>query len=239
MVKLTTNYLLFDLDGTLVNSTPAVEQTWHDVVEKHNKTYPANIIDPVEFLASAHGARTVESFLKHFPYRRNTPEEINDFEFGIVANYGHLAKAVDGVPVLLKILNDDFQNSWAIVTSGTKKLAHGWFEMLFKCYLKPPVFITANDVSNGKPDPEGYLAAFEQLNEKNATELQSTTAIVFEDAPTGIKAGVQGGFTVVGLATTFGKDVLTAAGASYVISDMSKLKLNRVNDSVQVELDIL
>lgn len=59
MVKLTTNYLLFDLDGTLVNSTPAVEQTWHDVVEKHNKTYPANIID--QETGHIEASETVES----------------------------------------------------------------------------------------------------------------------------------------------------------------------------------
>lgn len=239
MVHISTDYLLYDLDGTLVNSTPAVEQTWTDVIVEHNKLYPENLLDVHEFLESAHGARTVESFARVFPYRPRSTEDIGEFEFGIVQNYGHLAQPVGGVPEMLDTLNATLLKKWAIVTSGTRKLAHSWFTTLFKSENKPEVFITANDVAKGKPDPEGYLAAFEKLCEENGTSPQTSSAIVFEDAPTGIKAGVNGNFVVVGITTTFGKEVLVAAGASYVVEDMSKVKLGLVDGKVDVQLDTL
>lgn len=239
MVHISTNYLLYDLDGTLVNSTPAVEQTWTDVIVEHNRLYPENILDPSKFLESAHGARTVETFTKVFPYKPCTPDDIGAFELAIVQNYGQLAKPVDGVPEMLRSLNASLQNYWAIVTSGTTNLAHSWFTTLFRSATKPTIFITANDVEKGKPDPEGYLAAFERLCEANGTDPKTAKAIVFEDAPTGIKAGVNGNFTVVGIATTFGKEPLLAAGASYVIQDMSKVKLALVDGMVDVQLETL
>lgn len=239
MVTISTDYLLYDLDGTLVNSTPSVEQTWADVIVEHNRLHPENTLDPVKFLEAAHGARTIETFKSKFPYKPTDPEYIGAFELGIVKNYGHLAEPVGGVPELLLSLNATLQNRWAIVTSGTRNLAHSWFGTLFTPENKPTVFITANDVTQGKPNPEGYLAAFERLCEENGTSPAISTAIVFEDAPTGIKAGVNGNFVVVGIATTFGKDALLAAGAKYVIQDMTKAKVSLVSGAVELQLDVL
>lgn len=239
MVHLSTNYLLYDLDGTLVNSTPSVEQTWKDTIVEHNRLHPDNVLDPVEFLHSAHGTRTIETFQNKFPYRPASPEDIGAFEIGIVKKYGHLAKPVPGVPGLFLSLNTSLQKHWAIVTSGTTGLAHSWFDAIFKPENKPPVFITANDVTHGKPDPEGYLTAFGKLCKSNGTNPETSTAIVFEDAPTGIKAGVNGKFLVVGIATTFGKEALLAAGAKYVIEDMTKVKVSLVDGVVELQLEIL
>lgn len=239
MVQIKTNYLLFDFDGTLVNSTPAVEKTWHNTVAEHNKQYPEAQIDPVQFLHTAHGARTVETFKKHFPYRDNDTDAVNAFEFGIVDNYGHLAVEINGSLELLAKLEQDAPTKWAIVTSGTRDLAHGWFRRLFSQFKKPLVFITANDVSKGKPDPEGYATAFTRLCELEQKSLNSSTAIIFEDAPTGVKAGVAGGFTVVGIASTFSKEALQAAGAKYIVRDMLKVSVQKDGEYISVELDVL
>lgn len=226
---LKTNYLLFDLDGTLVNSTPSVEQNWYEVVDRHNKEHPELQIDPKEFLKSSHGSRTEETFKKFFPYRDASVEAISVFENGIVDGFGHLAIEVVGALNLLSNINNSHHNAWAIVTSGTKGLAYAWFEQLFSKTIEwPTVFITANDVSQGKPHPEGYKLAAELLHKASGSEGEYS-AIVFEDAPTGIRAGVSAGFTVVGISTTFSPDVLLDAGASYVIEDLSKVELGKDN----------
>lgn len=234
--QISADYLLFDLDGTLVNSTPAVEKTWHDTVDLHNKQHPDQIIDPVVFLSSAHGARTVETFKKHFPYRPSDSAEVAEFEFGIVDKYGHLAVEVKGTLGLFTELEKSHLTKWAIVTLGTRKLAHSWFPKLFSGFQKPSVFVTADDVVEGKPSPEGYLLAFKRLCETNGTAPENSTAVVFEDAPTGIKAGVAGGFTVTGITTTFDRETLVKAGATYTIEDMLKVLLEKDGDKVKIIL---
>lgn len=240
-VTINTDFLLFDLDGTLVNSNEAVEATWHDVIKAHNenqKELPP--LDPVTFLKSSHGSRTSEIFKRYFPYFASSTEDVNDFEQGIVTNYGHFAKPVNGSTELLEQINRNHHEQWAIVTSGTFKLAHGWVEKVFPSVNKPTVFITANDVNDGKPNPEGYLKAFHTLVKSNNGTPEEKQAIVFEDAPTGIKAGVNGKFVVVGIATTFSKQVLLDAGATYVIEDLSQVRL--INDnkgSIEISLNVL
>lgn len=235
MPELRVNFLLFDLDGTLVNSNPAVEQIWSETVSAHNTLYPENVIDLKEFLHSSHGARTVETFKKWFPYRSADSEAIAAHEQRIVSEYGLLATEVPGATPLLQSVVNGFARSWAIVTSGTTPLATGWVKTLFGEALIPPVFVTADLVEKGKPDPEGYRKAFETLRCLNDTP-SSSTAVVFEDAPTGIAAGVAAGFPVIGLSTTFPRETLLAAGASYVIDDLTSVKLAKVGDLIVITI---
>lgn len=235
-MKLSANYILFDLDGTLVDSTEAVEANWKEVVDQHNVEYPDQVIDLTEFLSHSHGSRTIETFEKCFPYKNKSSEAIRECELAIATNYGHLAKEVPGATTLLNRLNAEAPERWAICTSGTYKLAHGWFPIVFKNIEKPRVFVTADDVVLGKPSPEGYLKAAETLSRlKN----QSGKSVVFEDAPTGIRAGVNAGFEVVGLATTFSKSILEEAGASYVVENLTKVHLDFTDDGINVELETI
>lgn len=237
-VSIPVSYLLFDLDGTLVNSNEAVEATWKDTIDFHNKNHPE--LPPLElqsYLHTSHGTRSEELFKRFFPYLPRDTEDIIKFEEGIVTNYGHFAKPVHGADELVSLLNKDFQNEWAIVTSGTRKLAHGWVKNVFTGASNPNVFITANDVSKGKPDPEGYKAGHDNLVKLNGKE---GVTVVFEDAPTGIAAGVAAGFTVIGIATTFSKEVLVGAGATYVVQDMAGIHLTRATDGqIDLKLDAL
>lgn len=233
MPELDVNYLLFDLDGTLVNSTAAVEKTWEDTINAHNEAYPESPINLEEFLHKSHGTRTQELFKNWFPYRGREKKDIAAFEAGIVSNYGLLAKEVTGATALLIELTENYGKSWAIVTSGTTDLATGWVSTIFGDSRQPPVFVTADLVERGKPDPEGYRKAFDQLRALNG-DIEASTAVVFEDAPTGISAGVAAGFPVIGMATTFPEEKLIAAGASYVIDDLSCLKLTRKGNSIEI-----
>ncbi|RCK57290.1 2-deoxyglucose-6-phosphate phosphatase 2 [Candida viswanathii] len=173
---------------------------------------------------------------RYFPELPRDKEAIGKWESDIVSNYGHLGKPIEGATTLESANREDVP--WGIVTSGTTSLAHSWYRALFEDISKPRVFITAHDVNNGKPDPEGYVTAFEKL--KGLYGLaDGAKAVVFEDAPTGIKAGVSGGFEVVGIASTFSKEVLLAAGASYVVEDFTKVKISKSGDVVELKLDVL
>lgn len=239
MVQITTNYLLFDLDGTLVDSTTAVEKNWHQTVETHNSQFPDSPVDPLELLQTSHGSRSAETIKRYFPYKPVDTDSMVRFDSSILEKYGDLAHEINGSLELISSLELEFPDKWAIVTSGTRDLAHGWLDKLFGKFSKPHVFITANDVTNGKPHPEGYLAAFAKLIALEEESLGNATAVVFEDAPTGIKAGVAGGFQVIGIASTFGKDTLVEAGATIVIEDMLKVTLTKNGDLINITLDAI
>ena len=197
---------LFDLDGTLMLSTDSVEAFWHDFAEKHN-------IDANEVLKESHGVRTIEMFKKYKPEFANE-EDTGNLEATIAKRWKHLAKPVPGVHDLLESLPAD---RWGVVTSGTYKLAIQWIEDFLQI-KKPPVFIAAEDIARGKPDPLGYLTGKERLGLGNKF-------LVFEDAPAGIRAGKAAGATVIGMATTYDAKFVKDNGADIVIADLTHIKV--------------
>lgn len=235
-VNVTVDLLLFDLDGTLVNSSAIVERSWANEVNMHNEAYPDNLIDLKLLLLASHGSRSVETFKRYFPYKDHDVKVISEWEKSNVSRYYNLGVEINGASQLIEQLQS-VPSKWAIVTSGTRDLAHGWFNKLFSKFAKPSVFITADDVERGKPNPDGYLAACAKLTELN--NMTSPTAIVFEDAPVGIQSGLNAGFKVIGIASTFGKDVLEKAGASYVVEDLTKVKIEYKDDKITIHLQAL
>lgn len=233
--RLTTKTLLFDLDGTLVNSTAAVETFWTNFAHDHN-------LSPSAILSTSHGRRTVDVLNEHLgsdhPYDER---RIVEFESEIPRTLGHKALPVPGAHELLQSLPN--KKCWAIVTSGSRGLAGGWLKAFG--WTEPEVFVTSESVARGKPDPLGYKLAFSKLtgsssssNSTAATTITSislpadassttkTPSIVFEDAPAGIRAGkASGAQAVVGLATTYDAETVKRAGADYVIPDMTHVRV--------------
>jgi sugar-phosphatase len=80
----------------------------------------------------------------------------------------------------------------------------------------PPVMICAEDISNGKPDPEGYLAAAGRLG------VSARDCIVIEDAPAGIEAARNAGMRAIAIAATYPTDALDSAdGVAGRLSDLT------------------
>ncbi|ANZ77829.1 BA75_05244T0 [Komagataella pastoris] len=219
MVSIPCDLCLFDLDGTLVLSTKAIEKGWESVFSEYNVNYNME-----EFLQNNHGVRTGDSFDRWLPQIDNTNSKAGDeFEKRISIEYADLAEPVPGAPQLLNSIPKDH---WLVVTSGTPLLANGWFSKVLAKFgvTKPEIFVTGQSVSNGKPHPEPYLKGLALWTEKYGKK--PVHPIVFEDAPNGIKAGTASGCTVIGIASSFGKEVLQAAGATYVVQDLSHVKFH-------------
>lgn len=226
MPLITVNYLLFDLDGTLVSSTDAADQTWKEYCEKHGVSYE-------ELSKTVHGTRTAETLAKYFPNVDNTDNKaVKELECSIANNYKELVSLVPGASDLLISLDrptgslpgEVFKHrKWAIVTSGTPWVADAWFDHILKSVGKPEVLITANDVTSGKPAPDGYLLAAQRLKEKWQDDRKDLRTVVFEDAPVGVRAGKASGSIVVALTTTYDKESLFEAGADYVVEDLTQV----------------
>ncbi|CCH45216.1 Phosphatase yfbT [Wickerhamomyces ciferrii] len=227
-ITLEADVIEFDLDGTLVYTRDVVEKLWTDLAIKHG-------LDPVKVIDGAHGARTTEVFAKFFPMLdSSTSDAANQFERDIPDTYGHLVEVIPGTIELLNSLNKD---KWCIVTSGSDYIAKRWFDGILQTVQKPNVFITAESVSVGKPNPEGYLKG-EKLLRENLGLSGESKKIVFEDAPLGVKAGVASGATVIGVNSGKDSKLLYDAGASYVVEDLTKIKVID-GDKVTIEVTYL
>ena len=222
---------LFDLDGTIVSTTVAAEAAWTNLCNKHG-------VDPQELFKVSHGSRSEEMLARFFPDIDNTDNKgVFELERAIADDYPETVTVIPGARDLLMALDKgtgtedgvnfkerDNKRKWAIVTSGTPYLATTWFKTILKDVGQPHVFITGVDVTRGKPDPEGYMLARKRLAEDwGYTPVESCKAIIFEDAPVGIEAGKRMGAVTVGLTTSYSKERMFAAGADYVVSDLTNV----------------
>lgn len=197
MVEVICSGLLFDLDGVLVNSTPAVARVW-------TKWAIARGLDPEETVRQAHGRpsiATVRDILPDADFEKENEiilrGEIEDTE-GVIA--------LPGARELLSSLPD---NQWALVTSCSRPLAQ--VRLKVAGLPTPRNIVTCDDVTNGKPDPEPYIKGAALLR------VPASKCVVFEDAPAGIRAGKAAGALVIALPTTSPQSELEAAGADWVL----------------------
>jgi mannitol-1-/sugar-/sorbitol-6-phosphatase len=174
--------ILFDIDGTLVNSSAVVERVWRLVADQHGA-------DAQAILGNCHGRLDTDVVREYF-----RPEVAQ-----AVLEQVHLmeTEAVDGVvamPGAQALLATLRPGDWAVVTSGSRQLMTA--RVRAAGLPVPEVFIAAEDVSRGKPDPEGFLLAAAALGASPAD------CVVVEDSPAGIAAGRAAGARVVGIIST-------------------------------------
>ena len=216
MIEVACRGLLFDLDGVLVDSTPAVARVWSKWAIEHG-------FDPEETVQRAHGRPSIATIRDLLP---NADAEAENR----IVEQGELDDT-DGViplPGAHELLNSLALEHWAIVTSCTRALAE---TRLRAAGLPiPKRLITCDDITRGKPDPEPYLKGAALL------AVRAQECVVFEDAPAGIRAGKAAGATVVAFPTTSPENELDAAGADFVIPGFPALTLLSSNGSIRMRL---
>ena len=192
MRSFTCSAILFDLDGVLLDSTRVV-------AEQYTRWARENGLDPDYVMEAAHGVRTVEVIQRVAPHLDAVAEtkKIEDRE-----------AAADGIVQIsgaLPLLNSIPRGRWAVVTSGTRYLA---VTRMQKFGIPvPEIMVTADDVSNGKPDPEPYRKGAEWL------EVNPTDCVVIEDAPAGIRSAHAAEMKVISLPSTYPVSELGEADA--------------------------
>ncbi|WP_211462721.1 HAD-IA family hydrolase [Collimonas silvisoli] len=175
--------LLFDMDGTILNSIAAAERIWGVWATRHG-------LDVASFLPTIHGARAVDTVTRlALPGIDPEMEALGITEAEIVD--------VDGiveVPGAANFLRSLPAASWAVVTSAPKALAIQ--RMKAAGIPVPAVLVTSEDVAAGKPNPDCYLLAARKLG------VDASHCLIFEDAPVGIAAGEAAGAKVMVVTAT-------------------------------------
>jgi sugar-phosphatase len=185
--------VLFDLDGVLVDSTAYIERQWREWALFRG-------LDPQPFIRVCHGRRAIETIRLAAP-QLDAEAEVARFRAQLLDEDIVLA-ALPGARELLAALSTA---RWAVVTSGARRSALA--RLAGAGLPAPSVLVSADDVRQGKPSPEGYLRAAELIG------ATPGACVVFEDAPPGIAAARAAGATVIALATTHPPEALAEAHA--------------------------
>jgi mannitol-1-/sugar-/sorbitol-6-phosphatase len=203
-VVLQCSAILFDMDGTLVDSTSVVERQWKAFAEKYNLDYE-------HIMRVSHGRRNTETIREIAPHLA-TPEVFAEFDAAELDDRQGVT-AVKGAAKLLAQLVD---REWAVVTSASRALARNRLKTVH--LPVPTVLIGADDVREGKPDPEGYLLAARRLG------VERGFCVVFEDTLPGLEAGRSAQMHAIGITTTYGHTKLAPADC---IADFSEVEIER------------
>lgn len=203
--------LLLDMDGTLVCSTGDVETVWRLWCQHHQLAS-----EPV--LAMCHGMRSREVIRALAPQLDVEREATRLDELEMEHTGGD---AIAGAGELLRRLPP---RCWAIVTSANQRVAH--HRLNCAGLPLPAVLVGAEQVINGKPDPEPYLLGAERLG------VPPARCLVFEDAPAGIESALRAGCTVVQV----GGDAPLNPAVVAVIRDWPEVKVELGETSLLVTL---
>jgi sugar-phosphatase len=207
MIAISCRGLLFDLDGTLIDSTGAVERVWNRWARAHG-------FDPAEVVARAHGRPSMTTIKEYLPNGDHRAEnevvergEIEDTE-GVVP-----------LPGSIELLAALPPGSWTIVTSCSRALAESRLRAAGMSI--PSRMITSSDIQRGKPDPEPFQKGAALLG------FAPGDCVAFEDAPAGVRSGKASGARVVAFRTMADDATLRECGADWIVNNCADVELEK------------
>jgi sugar-phosphatase len=199
-VSRSTPPVLFDLDGTLVDSRVVVERHWGRFAARHG-------LDLSAVLAVMHGVRSSDVI------RTVAPDLDARAEAALLDAEEEVD--TDGLVVVRgarELLAGLRPGGWGIVTSGHRSLAQRRLEAVG--LPLPAAMVCGDEVACGKPDPEGFLTGAKLLGAAPAA------CVAVEDAPAGVQAARAAGMRVIGITTTH--EAAELQGVDGVIGDLSE-----------------
>lgn len=220
MTEIVCRGLLLDMDGVLVDSTPAVARVWSRWAQIHN-------MDPEQVVKQAHGRTSLASIQELLPHATSGIHQRENLwmEEGELADFADVI-ALPGAKELLRALP---ASQVAVVTSATRALAEVRLRAAgLLSYVQH--IVTFDDIQRGKPDPEPYQKGAAKL------EIPPRDCVVIEDAPSGVRSGKAAGARVLGLRTTTADEELLGAGADWIADDCASLRLAPDTSATQIVL---
>jgi HAD superfamily hydrolase (TIGR01509 family) len=203
--------LLFDMDGVVIDTVPAIVTFWNQVAAEHGLT-----LSEEDFTAHIHGVPVRDTLRRLFPMR--SPEDDGAFLARIEADERtQTYHEVPGVRQLLVALRERGVPV-GLVTSGMPWKVATVMQQLHLDGLLGTV-VTAADLPRGKPDPSCYLLGAKRLG------IAPSRCLVFEDAVPGVQAARAAGMRCVGVQAPAGAERLREQGAFTVVPDFRGVRL--------------
>ncbi|ORE01753.1 HAD-like protein [Rhizopus microsporus var. microsporus] len=207
---LTSKAFIFDLDGTIIDTTPQVVKFWTELAIQ-------NGLDPEQILATSHGRRTIETLERWMPHLAT-----NEYVIELETKLAQQKEGVSILPGVLNLFEAISPDDWTINTASTHMMATA---RLLQFEIKAPKEMATGDkLTFGKPHPEGYLLAAKLINR------DPKDCLVFEDAPAGVKAAIAAGMQCVACTTTHTVEQLKDAGATIIVDYLSNVRIEKQSD---------
>ena len=210
--------IIFDIDGTLIDSM----HVWRDVddifIEKYHLTEPENFHEGMEGKSYS---ETAQYFLDIFPELPHTTQELekewHEMVFDIYTKEMPLKK---GAYEFIKNMRKEGKKL-GIATSNSRDLAEGMLKNNHVWEYFDSIW-TSDEAKAGKPAPDVYLKVADSLG------VVPERCLVFEDVPNGILAGKNAGMKVCAIDDVFSRpqEQRKKQLADYYIQDYDDIKLN-------------
>ncbi len=203
--------LIFDLDGVIIDSNPAIEYFWHTCAKEASVK-----LDQAMIRQWIHGRKigdTLEGVFSHLSDERKKEIETSAIQFDKMMLPELLKGAFDFISYI-----QSYAIPIGIVTSSHDSRLQ---QILAKHTIENHFthFITAHDVTKGKPDPEPYLAMSQKMG------IKSADCLVFEDAISGIQSAIAAGMLSIGIGDKEFSNDLKDFGALDVIANFTQLSM--------------
>lgn len=207
----TINAIIFDLDGVIIDSNPAIIEFWSDWAKKEGFELNNEMI--LEWVFGRKVTATIDGLFYHITESRKKEIE----ESGYLFDQAMQPSGILGVQNFIQSLTE-IRFTIGVATSSHHSRM---LQMLERVGVanKFDHFVTAHDVSKGKPDPEPYLKMAEKLG------IAAANCLVFEDANSGVQSATAAGMRTIGIGNVITKDALILHGAMEVITDFTAIKL--------------
>src|SRR3954471_11942540 len=201
--------VLFDLDGVLADSTASVTAHWTAWFTRHG-------LNAEQLMPVVHGRRAIDTIRAVAPHLDADAEHDR-----LVAGEADDVRGVSEMAGAREFVAQLPRSQWAVVTSGVRRVALA--RLGAAGVPAPDVLVPADEITHGKPDPEGYLTAARKLR------VAPADCVVIEDAPAGIAAARAAGMRVLGLTTTHAASEL--ADADLIAADLRSVRIEISDDS--------
>lgn len=207
--------LLFDNDGVLVDSTAVVEDSWRAFASWYD-------LPVADVLERVHGRRS-RDVIAHYADRLpvSADEAFSRYIDACIREFVQ----VELLPGTAELVASLPEQGWAVVTSGTKVVTQARWKAAG--LPDPPVLISAEDVSAGKPKPDPYRTAAQRL------QLNPADCLAIEDSPAGLTSARAAGCTTLALLTTHRREDLDA---DLVAADLAAVRITS-NDGFNVSVN--
>lgn len=222
--------VLFDFDGVVVNSEPLHFQAFREVLAEEgiDLTEEDYYRDLIGF--DDKGAIRKLYELRGVPLAPRTFLALMAGKSAVMMDLIH-RKKLDALPGVEELVRELWRRVPLAIVSGALREE---IELMLEGVALRDCFqfiVAAEDVTVGKPDPQGYLLAMGQVSDrvvaadKARRPLRPADCLVVEDAPSVVRSVKKAGFPTLAVANTYGPGQL--ADATYVVDSLRPDEVKR------------
>jgi HAD superfamily hydrolase (TIGR01509 family) len=215
-VRKTALALLFDLDGTMVDTDALHLQAYNSLLGPLGR-----VMDLAYYKAHVMGFANGEIMREMFPDRDEAHHAA--FIAAKEAAFRGLLGRLEPLPGLLDLLDwaDNQGCARAVVTNAPRENASLMLRGLGLAE-RFPIVVLGDELAHGKPHPLAYETALQR------TGTAAENALAFEDSLSGVRSASAAGIHTVGMTTGLSEAALRAAGAKSVAADFRDAGLLRL-----------